>query len=230
MLKGLILKDIYNVKFQIICGLALMIYPNILMWIAGDDIWGKGDLLIPGLMPGFFGVVVYGLINYMSITACSSFILNTISDDYKTGWAKVQRTMPLTEEQIVGGKMLATAIIVGGLTAVSLICNIIGIIVSQLPVEPLITMPFVMAFVQVITLYVAIMLGFKAKARYVTPVYIMAVLLIAAAMIVLFIAFVQGKVSVDALRVIAYAVIPAIAAVVTIVCRKVGRKTVGEDI
>ncbi|MDE7399900.1 MAG: ABC-2 transporter permease [Oscillospiraceae bacterium] len=227
MLKGLILKDIYNVRFQIIGGIFIMLYPNILMWFSAEDMEIQQAFL--GI-PGFFGVLVYGMLNYMSITVCSSFMLNTISDDYRTGWAKIQRTMPLSAEQIVGAKMLAVVIVIGILTAISLVCNIIGAIILEIRIEPLITMPFVMALFQMITLSVAVVLGYKSKARLIVPVYILMVFAIAAVIIALVYGVANGVVSVTMLRVIAYAIVPVIMAATVIICRKASRKAVEGDI
>lgn len=227
MLKGLILKDIYNVRFQFIGGTFLMLYPNILMWFAADDMESQQTLLG---MPRFFGVLVYGLINYVTITMCSSFMLNTISDDYRTGWAKVQRTMPLSANQIVGAKMLAIVIIIGMLTAISLVCNIIGSIILEIRIELMITMPFVMALLQMITLSVAVVLGYKSKARLIIPVYIAMVLVTAAAIIAVLYGVVYQVISTEMLRIIAYAAVPVITAVIVTICCKSGRKAIECDI
>lgn len=227
MLKGLILKDIYNVRFQIIGGIFIMMYPNILMWFSAPDMESQQAFMG---MPGFFGVFIYGMLNYMTITVCSSFMLNTISDDYRTGWAKMQRTMPLSAEQIVGAKMLTIVIIIGMLTAISLVCNIIGAFILEIRIEPMITMPFVMAILQMITLSVAVVLGYKSKARLIIPVYTLMVFAIAAVIIALVYGVANGVVSLTMLRVIAYAIVPVIAAATVIICRKASRKAVEGDI
>lgn len=219
-MKGLVLKDIYNVRFQIIVGLAIMLYPNLMLMLAGSTGNTSNDM----------SPVVYGLVNYISITVCSSFMLNTISDDYRTGWAKVQRTMPVSAKQIVGAKMLATALIIGFLTVVSLIFNIIGAIAFDLELEPLITMPFVFALLQMITLSVAVVLGFRSKARFITPIYIGMVVLIAAAVVVLLFGVIEKVISIEMLRIIAYAAIPTASAATVTVCCKNGRKAVECDI
>lgn len=226
MLKGLILKDIYNIKFQFICGLAIMMYPYILLMFAGGDLFEQNGLFDPS----FFEPFVYGLINYISVTTCSSFMLNTISDDYRTGWAKVQRTMPLSAEKIVGAKMLAVALIIGFLTMISLIFNIIGVIAFNVEIEPLITMPIVFACVQMITLSVSVLLGYKSRARLITPVYIIMVLIFAAGGIALIVGILNEVISYAALRIISYAGIPALAAAIAVICNKTSRQAVEGDI
>lgn len=219
-MKGLILKDIYNVRFQIIGGILIILSPNILMWFSVNSESASG----------LFGALIYGMINYLMIATCSSFMLNTISDDYRTGWAKMQRTMPLSANRIVGAKMLAVALIVGFLTMISLIFNIAGAIVYNMELEPMITMPFVAAFLQMITLSVPVVLGYKSKAQLITPVYILMVLVISAAIIALLFGVVNSVVSVELLRVIGYAVIPVIASATVVICCKNGRKAVECDI
>lgn len=221
MLKGLILKDIYNVRFQTVCALLFMLFPNLMLIVAGSIGNQEESLSYP---------VVYGFVNYISITTCSSFMLNTISDDYRTGWVKVQRTMPLSANWIVGAKMLAVALIIGFLTMASLILNIMGAIVYDMELEPLITMPFVMALLQMITLSVAVVLGFRSKARFIIPVYIVMVLVIASIIIALLFGVVKKAVSIEMLRVIGYAVIPVIAAATVAICCKNGKRAVECDI
>lgn len=221
MLKGLILKDIYNVRFQTVCALLFMLFPNLMLIVAGSIGNQEESLSYP---------VVYGFVNYISITTCSSFMLNTISDDYHTGWVKVQRTMPLSANRIVGAKMLAVALIIGFLTMASLIFNLMGAIVYDMELEPLITMPFVIALLQMITLSVAVVLGFRSKARFVIPVYIVMVMLIAAVSIALLFGVLKDAISISMLRVIAYAAIPVAAAAVTVICCVNGKKAVECDI
>ncbi|MDE6728810.1 MAG: hypothetical protein K2J80_12880, partial [Oscillospiraceae bacterium] len=71
-MKGLVLKDIYSVKFQILGLLAIMLLPNIMLMLSGGNMGGEES----GVLGDFLSVLVYGMMNYISVTLCSSFLLN----------------------------------------------------------------------------------------------------------------------------------------------------------
>ncbi len=227
-MKGLILKDIYGCRFQIICGFAIMLYPMILMSLAGGGMAvAEGE---NGFVQSIVGVVVYGMVNYMSIVICSSFYLNTLSYDEKSGWTKMQRAMPLTGGQIIGGKFLGVAAIVGTLTLISLAFNLLSAAVYGMPFEPMIAMPLCIGFLETMTLLPTIVLGYRFGAKSVTWVYFIVIGIIAAGTIALITAFLVGDVTAAAMRIVSYGGIPALFAVVFIVCCVTGKKAVTVDI
>ena len=225
-MKGLVLKDIYSVKFQLLGGLAITLLPNIMLMLSGGDFSG-GE---PGALNDFLSVLIYGIMNYISITLCSSFLLNTLEYDEKSGWAKMQRAMPLSGEQIIGGKFIAMAIVLGILTVMSLICNFTGVIFFGQPAEPLTAFPFIAALLQAITLSLSFMAGYRFSSKITMLTYISTQIIIAAGLVFMIIGTVNGSVSMTALRVIAYAAIPALTAAVTIVSVIGGKKAVMRDI
>ncbi len=227
-MKGLILKDIYGCRFQIISGFAIMLFPMIMTSLAGGGmaVAGEGTNYVQLL----FGIVVYGMINYMSIVICSSFYLNTLSYDEKSGWNKIQRAMPLTDGQIIGGKFLGVAAIVGTLTLISLAFNLLSAAVYGMPFEPMIAMPLCLGLLETMTLLPVIVLGYKFGAKSVIWLYYIFMGIIAAGIIALPTAFFNGDLTVAALRGIAYGGIPALFAVVFIVCYVTGKKAVTVDI
>ena len=224
-MKGLVLKDYYNLRTTMLLSIALMLFPSIAIAITGGNIGDEE----PGAMTEFIAVMVYGMMNYMCITLFSGFIMNTISDDKRTGWAKMQRAMPVSGGQIMGGKLIAMALIVGILTGLTLIVNITGIIFYDLPAEPLIAIPFIVALMQVITLSLCLMLGYRISTKVMTPTFLIIEVIVAAGVIALIIQAVKENISMTAVRVTAYAVIPVLAAAAVAVSYTLGKKSVMRD-
>ncbi len=227
-MKGLILKDIYGCRFQIIGGFAIMLFPMIMLSLGGGGMAVAGEE--NNYVQSIVGIVVYGMINYMSIVICSSFYLNTLSYDEKSGWNKIQRAMPLTGGQIIGGKFLGVGAVVGTLTLISLAFNLLSAAVYGMPFEPMIAMPLCLGLLETMTLLPVIVLGYRFGAKSVTWLYYIVMGIIAAGIIALPTAFFNGNLSVAALRGIAYIGIPALFAVVFIVCYVTGKKAVTVDI
>ncbi len=227
-MKGLILKDIYGCRFQIIGGFAIMLFPMIMMSLAG------GGMAVAdaenNYVQSIVGIVVYGMINYMSIVICSSFYLNTLSYDEKSGWAKMQRAMPLTGGQIIGGKFLGVGAVVGTLTLISLAFNLFSAIIYEMPFEPMIAMPLCLGFLEMMTLLPVIVLGYRFGAKSVIWLYYIVMGIIAAGTIALAAAFLVGDITAAAMRGIAYGGIPALFAVILTVCYVAGKKAVTVDI
>lgn len=224
-MKGLILKDVYGCRFQIAGGFALMMFPNIIMALSGG-----GMSVSDGEGLGTISVLMYGMVNYMSIVVCSSFFLNTLTYDEASGWNKMQRAMPLSGRQIVGGKFLAAGAIVGLLTLISLVFNAISAVLFNMPAEPMLVMPLCIGLAEIVTLLPTIVLGYRFGARSVTWIYFVILIVIAAGIIALTMAFFMGDITVNALRIVAYAGVPALTAAVTVICCVTGNKAVTVDI
>ncbi len=227
-MKGLILKDIYGCRFQIIGGFAIMLFPMIMMSLAGGGmaVADEGNNNLRSIAV----VVFYGTINYMSIVICSSFYLNTLSYDETSGWTKMQRAMPLTGGQIIGGKFLGVGAVVGTLTLISLAFNLFSAIIYEMPFEPMTAMPLCLGFLEMMTLLPVIVLGYRFGAKSVTWLYYIVMGIIAAGTIALAAAFLVGDITAAAMRGIAYGGIPALFAVILIVCYITGKKAVTVDI
>ncbi len=215
-MKGLILKDIYNVRIQIMLGMALIILLYIVIWLSKFS-----NEEIEGLM----GVLDYGLINYLTITVCSTFLLNTVSDDIKSGWAKMQLTMPVSDKEIIGGKLVATGIIVIALMLFSLLCNIFGIVIYALPPEPMIMMPVILALLQMAVLSAVTVIGYRLHGR-VMAVYIAIMLITAGITAAPVIGFLTYKISALAMRLIFYFAVSPLSLAVIIISFAVGKKAV----
>lgn len=221
-MKGLILKDIYNVRFQIIGGLVLLLLAAVGMIAAGEDLLNS-EQEYPELMK----TIVYGMINYLAITVCSSFFLNTAADDIKSGWAKMQLAMPVTCKEIIGGKLAATGLILGMLTFFSLIFNILCVFLFNKPLELMIAMPVVLALLQMSVLSATTVIGYRLQGKFMA-VYFTVLLIVAAGITVLLCVFFTRKISVSVLRWISYGGVPLLSAIVTVSCYNLGCKAVGK--
>ncbi len=227
-MKGLILKDIYGFRFQIIGGFAIMLFPMIMISLAGGGMFaaGEGNNHVQSIV----GIVAYGILNYISIVICSSFYLNTLSYDETSGWTKMQRAMPLTSGQIIGGKFLGVGAVVGTLTAISLVFDLLSAAIYGMPLEPMIAMPLCIGLLETMTLLPVIVLGYRFGAKTVTWLYFIVMGNIAAGTIILSTAFLVGDITAAAMRGIAYGGIPALFAVILIVCYITGKKAMTVDI
>lgn len=206
-MKGLILKDIYTVRFQIIVSMLLMLIPDLVVSLAAGSFGGGGDI---GQIMTIF---LFGAANLICICLFSSFILNTLNDDVNSGWCKIVRTMPVSSGQAVGAKFASSAVIVGITTAVSLIFNIVGIIVQGLPAEPLIMLPVCLAVFQMAVLSPVFPLAMKLGTRSTSLIYMFTlVILLSGAVTALYLALISGN-SLVLLRVIFYGGLPVLAAV-----------------
>lgn len=228
-MKGLILKDVYGCRFQIIGGFAIMLIPMLLMALSGGGM-AVSDKESGSQFIGSIGVILYGMINYMSIVICSSFYLNTLSYDEASGWTKVQRAMPLTGGQIIGGKFFGVGAVVGVLTVISVAFNAVSALVFEMPMEPMITMPLCIGLAEIVTMFPTIVLGYRLGSRVVSWVYFAFLIPIAAGMVALTVAFFTGNISANALRVIVYAGLPVLTVVVAVLCFVTGKRAVMLDI
>lgn len=214
-MKGLILKDLYGVKFQIIGAFLLMLLP-IVITVFGER---TGFTESIELMPN-------GLLNYVVITTCSSFLLNTLDFDERSGWSKMQRGMPLSGGKIIGAKFCIMGLVLAALTLIFLAANVIGVFVHGLPIEPAVTMPLCLCMVQTMALSPTFALGYRLGSKATTAAYIGIEAVLAALMILLLFLIFGGYIGGTAIRIICYAVLPALTAAVVAVSWITGKKAV----
>lgn len=231
-MKGLMLKDIYNVRFQIFAGMLIVLFQNIMGFLMGGGMFAAAEdpSEAGGLMLRYSSVILFGLINYISITICSSFLLNTVSADEKSGWVKMQRVMPVTDKAIIGGKLAVMGFVLAALTLISTIFNLAAVVLFGLPAESMLALPVCIALIHVIPLFSALVFVYRFGAKLADLFYIFAVILVAGAEIGLLLAFFNQSISVAFLRITAYAVIPALAAATAAICYNSGKKVVAVDI
>ena len=227
-MKGLILKDIYGCRFQIIGALAIMLLPMLIFGLAG------GGMAVDGRendkLPEGISFILYGTANYVSIVICSSFYLNTLKYDETCGWTKIQRVMPLSGGQIIGGKFLGAALTVGILTLMSVVFNTLSAFVFEINYEPMIVIPICLGLLELVIMLPAVVVGYRFGSKTVTAVYISLLVMVSAVIIVVTVLFMNSHIGIRAMRLIVYGVIPAITAAVTVICVKIGKRAVMVDI
>lgn len=229
-MRGLVLKDVYNVRFQIFTGMAIMMFPYLLLLISGGYDNAEDNILNEQIFGINGGIVVFVLLSYISITVNSSFMLNTIVDDKRSGWGKMQRTMPVSSVGIVGAKMAANGVIVGGLVLMATAVSMIGIFKLGLSPETLVAAPLVFGCLQMITLSVATVMGYRFGSVGTIVGYLAGVVVVAAGVVVLLYNLLTENLNAAAFRVICYAVIPALTAAVIAVSCNLGKRAVERDV
>lgn len=226
MLKGLILKDFYRIRFQMILLFALVLIPNILFGPAFAEMFGNSDADDIRLA----SVLISGYINYISVILCSLLVSNNAAENIKSGWSKIRLTMPLSAGKIIGGNLISSGIALA-LTAFFLIlCNTVCAALFKLPIEPMITVPVVLAMFQMIPLSLSVVseyyLGTLGAALIYTVITIFTAFGLggAAARIV------RGGITPTAARLIGYAGVPVLSAAVVWLCFSVGKKAVVKEV
>ena len=220
-MRGLVLKDIFGVRFHMFGALALMVIPLVTVFVGIEGMDGA---------PVQLQLLLGGIFDYVEVTLCSSFLVNTLGYDERSGWAKIQRTMPLTGGKIIGAKFLAMGLILAMLTVMSLVVNILYAVIFGILLEGMIALPLVMCMIQAIALSPTFALGYRFGAKSVTAAYIVIMVVLAAAMIGLIIPIICGNITAAAIRIICYAVLPAVTAAVVSVSWITGKSAVEVDI
>lgn len=136
-MKGLVLKDLYSVKHQITLGALLGIFPAFVL-ICMTLGYANGDGKAGG---EWFVGLCFALLNYCTVALCSSFCINTVSEDVRCGWIDMARTMPLSEKKICGGKILSSFIVVFIMTLITFVPNIFALAMGVGSAEVLIAAP-----------------------------------------------------------------------------------------
>lgn len=225
-MKGLILKDLYSVRFQIIVGALIGLYPNLLMLIGfGDFVEGVSNTLANvGL------TFTYAMINVVTIVPFTSLMINTLTDDAESGWLKICRTMPVSSSQIVGSKIISTAIIVAIFVLFSIIMNTISIFRGA-PVikEVMFTFPICCGLIQMVTLTPVFPIAMKSGAKKAGSIYLtFMIVLFILAVIIAFASF-SGDLPSYALRLFAYVILPVLAFTVIFTSFKSSRNLISCD-
>ena len=224
-MKGLILKDLYSIRFNLVMALLISLFPNLALIFAGGGIAvGAPDYM------KIISVIPYGMLNYLAITTFSSFVLNTLDSDKDCGWAKLARSMPVSGGAIIGAKLISTYIVIGILTLVSLAFNSLGIILFGIDTELMLALPICVGLLQVITLSPTFMLANRIGTKYTTAIYLALVVLIACAAVLVMVTGLCGDVSASVLRMTFYVGLPILAAAVAVLSYIVGKKQNESDL
>lgn len=214
-MKGLILKDLYGVKFQIIGAFLIMLLPIVI------TTFGERTGVTESIE-----LMLNGLLNYVVITTCSSFLLNTLDFDERSGWSKMQRGMPLSGGKIIGAKFCIMGLVLAALTLIFLAANVIGVFVHGLPIEPVVAMPLCLCMVQTMALSPTFAFGYRFGSKATTAAYIGIEIVLAALMILLLLLIFGGYIGAAVIRIICYAALPALTAAVVAMSWITGKKAV----
>lgn len=218
-MKSLILKDLYAISFQLKAAALLFLFPYVMMFLAGVGISTDGEDPISM-------IIMFGFMSYVTIVSFSSFFLNTVSDDIQSGWARFQRTLPLTAGQIIGGKLLATFVLIAVLVVFSTLFNLVPVFMGNTEMlEMMLALPFVFGCLQVMALMpvfpIAMRFGLKTSNLLYCFFSVIAALAAAVA------AFMVGANDIPAYmsRVIFYGILPLLAAGVTALSYVFGKRS-----
>lgn len=228
-MKGLILKDLYEIRFQIICGSFLMLLPYVILLFMGKDIV-MGDISLTPEMLKMMITLMFGMVNYICIAVFSSMLLNTVGSDLACGWSKYQRTMPVSGERIIGAKLSATALVVAGLVLISIIFNIIGVLTYGLSAEVMIAIPVICGLLQITALSPVFPVSTKIGYKGTNGIYIgFELIVIIGAVVVMFMAF-SNDVSPVVLRIVFYGALPSVTLFSVFASYMAGKKAIAADL
>lgn len=218
-MKGLILKDLYSVKFQVIMGALLCIFPSFLLFCITLG-YANGDGKAGG---EWFVSLCFALVNYCTITLCSSFCINTVCEDVKCGWTDMARTMPLSEKKICAGKIISSFIVVFIMTALTSLANIFALITGVGNPEVLIAAPICSMLLQMAVMCPVFPFALRFGGNKASPFYICVLIAVVVAFAVGFMfSFNMG--AFDVLRLVFYGGVPVAAGVSVIGSLRGSRK------
>ncbi len=227
-MKGLILKDLYTIKTQIIVGSIICLYPAVLFHLGLANM--TAEMGNPNGEPLLSFITL--LISYCFIVPFSSFLLNTMKSDYESGWLKIQRTMPLNAGEAIGSKLVCTGIVIGFFTLFALIVNVILLIrePDTFITEVVIAGPICIGLLQVIAIAPCFPLGMKIGVKKTDGLYLTFVILTAIILVIFGFAAFSNEFSAATVRIICYGVLPVIAALVTFISYKAGKNQIVKDL
>lgn len=229
-MKGIILKDIYQVKllFVLVQILSIFFYVMGFFIVLGMT---HSEVVSPSEeeLLKISAIVLVGMMDYVCISIGSTILIDTSKLDIRSGWAKYERTTPLSGSQLVGGKIAATGIVIGFLVLQALIFGVISIFMGVNP-EAVIAMPLVMGMIQLIALSPVFPIVSKFGGGFANFIYIVFEIIVAGAAVVVVFGHFSGDIDGLMLRIIAYAVIPIITALVVFASYKSGMKAIKSDI
>ena len=227
-MKGLILKDVYTIKTQIIVGAIICLYPAVLFHLGLANM--TAEMGNPNGEPLLSFITL--LISYCFIVPFSSFLLNTVKSDYESGWLKIQRTMPLNAGEAIGSKLVCTGIVIGCFTLFALIVNVILIIrePETFITEVVIAGPICIGLLQIIAVAPCFPLGMKIGVKKTDGLYLTFVILTAIILVIFGFAAFSNEIPVPTIRIICYGILPAAAALVTFISYKAGKNQIVKDL
>ena len=223
-MKGLIKKDFYLIRFQLIGALIGMLLLGYLCFSVAS---GRNFETATGYV---MRIVLPTLIDYVVIVIGSSFFLNTIAEDLRCGWVKLQRAMPVSEKQAVGAKLISTYILIGALVLFSALFNLLFWATYGGTLELVLTIPLCIGLFQVVSLSPVFPLGQRYGVNLAQTLYIVLEILVTIVASIAMFPALSGDISLTALRTAFYVALPLLAAAVGTVSFQWGSKLLSADI
>lgn len=225
-MKGLFLKEIYCVRFQVLLGLAITAIPSVMMLLLGDI---TGEIPSGAEGAAIIATIPVVLSNFMMILLSSSFMLNTLNDDKISGWSKLQLTLPVTRKQIIDTKFIASLVIIGFLMLICLVLNLTTVFLYNYPLEICIAAPFVFGFTEMMVLFPAFPMSMKLSAAMNTVVYITLEVIVMGLLTAITFSALDAVVPMWFIRVLFYGVIPALGIAVMLISRHFAAKYIAAE-
>ncbi len=228
-MKGLILKDLYNVvRARLIIGALVCLFPFTAFSLATIDNVNKYALTeLDSIVISIMALTV----SYTCIVPFTSFLLNTMKSDYECGWLKIQRTMPVNAGEAIGAKLICTGIVIGFFTLIALIPNIIlAISVPKTITELVIAGPFCIGMLQMTAIAPTFPLAMKLGIKATDGIYIAFVIIIAIILVIVAFSAFSNEFSAAAMRIIWYGALPAVTALATFISYKAGKNQIAKDL
>ncbi len=227
-MKGLILKDLYTIKTQIIVGSIICLYPAVIFHLGLANM--IGEMRNPH-DESFLSFITL-LISYCFIVPFSSFLLNTMKSDYESGWLKIQRTMPLNAGEAIGSKLLCTGIVIGFFTLFALIVNVIllirapGVFITEIAIAG----PVCIGLLQIIAIAPCFPLGMKLGIKKTEGLYLAFVILTGIILVIFGFAAFSNDISTATVRIICYGALPVVSALTVFISYKSGKNQIVKDL
>lgn len=222
-MKGLVLKDLYETRFQIIMGLIMALFIWVMLVVSfyndGFDTSTESESLVSS-----FAVV---LVDYTVISVFTTSVKSTLNSDVAGGWADIRQTMPVTNSGIIMSKIISTAVTI---VIYMLLCLVGGAVLLlsgfNLNAEVIIAFPVCISLLQMIALVPVYPLSFKFGAKTANAFFTAFMLITAAVLTVFAFAAFSNDISPFAIRLLAYGALPCAAAVTVFVSYRAGKKLI----
>lgn len=219
-MKGLVIKELYCTRFQLILALLLALPMNLLLLLAGG-----------GMMAEFLGTtmeimayVPYGITNFVTVSCFSTLILNTLKDDVSTGWATMQLTMPMSKSTIVSSKLLGCTVLVLILMLICYIQNVGALLLFGGSAEIMLMMPVVFGLMSLTSLYAAYPLALRFGTKLTDMLNALLIIAMTIALTVVIFIIGDNGIPASALRIVFYVAIPALTALSAFISHKAAQK------
>lgn len=223
-MKGLILKDFYLIRFQlIIASVGALLIAYLCCSVASST----GLDSPPG---DVCRILVPAMFDYVVIVIGSSFFLNTIAEDFNSGWVMQQRILPVSDRQAIGAKLISTYILIGALALFSVGFNLVFWLSYGGTLEIMLAAPLCVGLIQVIILSPVFPLGQRYGLKSANTVYLILVILMAIIAVIAMFPALSGDIPITALRIAFYGALPLIAAAVGAICFFNGSRLLNGDV